>query len=167
MKIIARLSKIALTAGIALTCTLAVINNIVAPATNYDFVQHVLSMDTVEAEKLVLQRAVVSPVLQSAAFVLVVAGEMLTALLLWFGVMLMLMRLTAPATRFAQAQAFAIAGLTIGLLVWQAGFLGIGGEWFAMWMSKTWNGQEAAFRFAMSVLGVLIYLALPERAESV
>lgn len=29
-------------------------------------------------------------------------------------------------------------------------------------MSKTWNGQEDAFRFATIVLGVLIYVALPE-----
>jgi predicted small integral membrane protein len=29
-------------------------------------------------------------------------------------------------------------------------------------MSKTWNGQESAFRFAMMVLGVLIYLVQPD-----
>ena len=34
-----------------------------------------------------------------------------------------------------------------------------------MWMSKVWNGQESAFRFAMTVLGVLIYVALPEAGD--
>ena len=34
----------------------------------------------------------------------------------------------------------------------------VAGEWFAMWQSQTWNGQEAAFRFYMAVLGVLILL---------
>ena len=38
-------------------------------------------------------------------------------------------------------------GTTLGFLVWFTGFLVIGGEWFAMWQSATWNGQEAAFRF--------------------
>ena len=165
--IVVRLSKIALAAGIALTCSLAVFDNIVNPAGNYSFVQHVLSMDTIESGTAILDRAVTSPTLQKAAFVLIVAGEALTALLLWLGVILMLVRLMAPAASFAQAKAFAIAGLSIGFLVWQAGFLGIGGEWFAMWMSRTWNGQEAAFRFAMTVLGVLIYLALPERGAEV
>jgi predicted small integral membrane protein len=34
----------------------------------------------------------------------------------------------------------------------------VGGEWFAMWQSKTWNGQEAAFRFYCAVLGVLVFV---------
>ena len=34
----------------------------------------------------------------------------------------------------------------------------VGGEWFAMWQSKTWNGQEAAFRFYMTLLAVLIFV---------
>ena len=34
----------------------------------------------------------------------------------------------------------------------------VAGEWFAMWQSQTWNGQEAAFRFYMAVLAVLILL---------
>ncbi|MDP4021522.1 DUF2165 domain-containing protein [Methylobacterium sp. NEAU 140] len=161
--IVVRLSKVALAAAVALTCALAVLDNLVNPAANLSFVQHVLAMDTIEGGAAILDRAITDPALQRAAFALIVAGEALTALLLWLGVILMLARLRAPAERFAQAKAFAIAGLSVGFLVWQAGFLGIGGEWFAMWMSKTWNGQEGAFRFAMTVLGVLIYLALPER----
>ncbi|TXN76145.1 DUF2165 domain-containing protein [Methylobacterium sp. WL18] len=161
--VVIRLSKILIVAGVALTCALAVLDNVVNPAGNYSFVQHVLSMDTIEAGAPILDRAIINPTLQKAAFVVIVTGEALTALLLWLGVILMLARLRAPATRFVQAKAFAIAGLSIGFLVWQAGFLGIGGEWFAMWMSKTWNGQEAAFRFTMIVLGALLYLVTPER----
>jgi predicted small integral membrane protein len=32
-----------------------------------------------------------------------------------------------------------------------------------MWQSRNWNGQEAAFRFTMVILGALIFLALPDR----
>jgi predicted small integral membrane protein len=32
-----------------------------------------------------------------------------------------------------------------------------------MWQSRSWNGQEAAFRFTMVILGVLIFLVLPDR----
>ncbi|SFM77735.1 DUF2165 family protein [Methylobacterium pseudosasicola] len=161
--VVIRLSKIVIVAGVALTCALAVLDNIVNPSENYSFVQHVLSMDTIESGAPILNRAITNPTLQKAAFAVIVTGEALTALLLWLSVILMLARLRAPATRFVQAKAFAIAGVSIGFLVWQAGFLGIGGEWFAMWMSKTWNGQEAAFRFTMIVLGALIYLVTPER----
>ena len=31
----------------------------------------------------------------------------------------------------------------------------IGGEWFNMWQSQTWNGQQAAFCFYATLLGVL------------
>ena len=163
----ARLSKIVLVAALALTCTLAVFGNVVDPTTNYSFVQHVLSMDTVMPGSGITDRSITDPAVQHAAFIVIVAGEAVTALLLWLGVSLMLSRLRAPAARFARAKTRAIAGLSVGFLVWQAGFLGIGGEWFGMWMSKTWNGQEAAFRFAMTVLGVLIYVAMPDPEEPV
>jgi hypothetical protein len=31
-----------------------------------------------------------------------------------------------------------------------------------MWQSQTWNFQQPAFRFVMIVLGVLIFVALPD-----
>ena len=36
--------------------------------------------------------------------------------------------------------------------------MSVGGEWFGMWMSSQWNGVPDAFRFFMTILGVLIYL---------
>ena len=56
-----------------------------------------------------------------------------------------------------------IAGATAGFLVWFFGFMVVGGEWFLMWQSDTWNGQEAAFRFYMAILGVLIFVNQPDR----
>ena len=163
--LVVRLSKAALVAALALTCTLVVFGNIVDPAVNLAFVQHVLAMDTVLPGSGIVDRSITDPALQRAAFALIVAGEALTTLLLWIGVLLMLVRLRASPARFVRAKAWAIAGLSVGFLIWQAGFLGIGGEWFGMWMSKVWNGQESAFRFAMTVLGVLIYVALPEAGD--
>jgi predicted small integral membrane protein len=40
----------------------------------------------------------------------------------------------------------------LAFLVWFFGFMVVAGEWFAMWQSATWNGQEAAFRFYVAVL---------------
>ncbi|MET0528733.1 MAG: DUF2165 family protein, partial [Microvirga sp.] len=50
--------------------------------------------------------------------------------------------------------------LTLGFLVWQVGFMSVGGEWFGMWMSEKWNGVPDAFRFLMTILGVLIFVSL-------
>jgi predicted small integral membrane protein len=51
----------------------------------------------------------------------------------------------------------------MGFLVWFLGFMVIGGEWFAMWQSDTWNGQDAAFKFYMTILAVLIFVKLPDQ----
>jgi predicted small integral membrane protein len=51
-----------------------------------------------------------------------------------------------------------VAGAALGFLVWFFGFMVVAGEYFAMWQSKVWNGQEAAFRFYMTLLAVLIFV---------
>lgn len=38
----------------------------------------------------------------------------------------------------------------------------VAGEWFAMWQSPQWNGVESAFRFAVCIGVVLIYVAQGE-----
>ena len=68
----------------------------------------------------------------------------------------------APATGFQRTKAWVVAGVTLGFLVWFFGFMVVGGEYFAMWQSKTWNGQEAAFRFYMTMLAVLIFVMQPD-----
>ena len=51
--------------------------------------------------------------------------------------------------------------MTVGFGLWFFGFLVVAGEFFASWQSKEWNGQEAAFRIAMVILGVLVFVSLP------
>jgi predicted small integral membrane protein len=38
------------------------------------------------------------------------------------------------------------------------GLLVVGGEWFQVWQSQTWNGQQAAFRFYVTILAALIFV---------
>jgi predicted small integral membrane protein len=87
----------------------------------------------------------------------------LTCLLLAAGALALLARVTAPAERFNRAKVWAAAGLTVRFGLWFFGFLVVAGEYFAMWQSQTWNGQEAAFRITMVILGVLIFVVLPDR----
>lgn len=159
---ILRLSKAMLAAAIAFTCTPVAFGNVVDPAANLTFLRHVMAMDTIAPGASIRERAVTGSGLQDAAFAGIVAAEALTALLCWIGAARMALASAGPPARFAAAKAWAVAGLTLGFLLWQAGFLGIGGEWFAMWMSKEWNAQAEAFRFAVTLLGVLVYVALPE-----
>jgi predicted small integral membrane protein len=53
-------------------------------------------------------------------------------------------------------------GAAVAFLLWFFGFMVVGGEYFAMWQSSMWNGQQAAFRFYLTVLAVLIYVMQPD-----
>ena len=57
-----------------------------------------------------------------------------------------------------------INGLAGQFSIGHAGFMAVGGEWFLMWQSETWNGQEAAFRFYVTILLVVVYVNQPDEA---
>jgi predicted small integral membrane protein len=58
-------------------------------------------------------------------------------------------------------------GLLMVMLLFGAGFIGIGGEWFSMWQSEDWNGLDAATRVFLFSGVVLIVNQLPApRAEA-
>ena len=66
---------------------------------------------------------------------------------------------------FNLAKRVAIGAMTLSLLMWFVAFLTVGAEWFLMWQSKTWNGQEAAFRMFTVVGILLIFVAMPDVEE--
>lgn len=159
---ILRLSKIAFVAAIAFFATLVSFGNITDYGTNFAFVQHVLMMDTIFPDATIGYRAIDNPVLHHIAYNFIIAAETLTAILCWIGAYFMLSNVRNTAAAFNRSKKWAIAGLTLGFLVWQVGFMSIGGEWFGMWMSETWNGIESAFRFFITIIAVQIYVALPD-----
>ncbi|WEX09024.1 DUF2165 domain-containing protein [Chelativorans sp. AA-79] len=160
---ITRLTKTAFVAAIAFFASLVSFGNITDYGTNYAFVQHVLMMDTIFPDATIKYRAITSPTLHHAAYNFIIAMETLTAILCWIGAFSMLGRLRSGASAFNHAKKWAIAGLALGFLVWQVGFMSIGGEWFGMWMSQTWNGIESAFRFFITIIAVLIFVVLPDQ----
>jgi predicted small integral membrane protein len=139
-------------------------NNITDYNSNYQFVQHVLSMDTTFPENVAMYRSITSPALWTIGYWGIIAGEALTGLLLLIGALRMWAARDAAPQAFDAAKDFVIAGATMGFLVWFVGFMIVGGEWFLMWQSDIWNGQDAAFRFYLSMLAVLIFVNQPERS---
>jgi predicted small integral membrane protein len=157
-----RLAKIAVIAALAAFALLVAYNNIVDYDSNYQFVRHVLSMDTIFPDSSLRSRAIDSEAMWRAAYGLIIATEALTGLLLALGAVVLLGRLTAPGKTFNQAKLWAAAGLTVGFCLWFFGFVAIGGEYFAMWQSKLWNGQDASFRIAGAMLAALIFVSLSD-----
>lgn len=46
--------------------------------------------------------------------------------------------------------------------MWLVAFIDVGGEWFLMWQSRIWNGQEEAFRNFAVIAIVLLILMQPD-----
>lgn len=159
---ILRLSKASMVLAIALFASLVSFGNITDYGSNFAFVEHVLMMDTIFPDATIQYRAIDTQWVHHAAYIFIIALETLTAILCWVGGVMMLAAMNAGAPRFARAKGWAIAGLTLGFLTWQVGFMSIGGEWFGMWMSDTWNGIASAFRFFITIIAVLIYVVMPE-----
>ncbi len=160
---IVRLCKIALVAAIAFFFTLVAYGNLADYGSNWQFVQHVLSMDTTFPDSTLRWRAITDPSIQTAAYWLIIAAEMVVALVLWLGVLRLLANIARPD--FSRAAPTAVAGLTLGFLLYAVGFVSVGGEWFAMWQSEIWNGQQKAFEFLTMIGAVLIVVLLPESPD--
>jgi len=159
---ITRASKILLLVSVALLYTLVVFNNLTDFDSNYQFVRHVLSMDSTFPGNRGMWRALTSPAMHLAFYLSIIAWEMITTILLWWGVVDLLRALRRPAAQFTSAKRIPVLGLTVSLLMWLVAFLSIGAEWFLMWQSHAWNGQEAAFRNFAVVGLVLIFLVQPD-----
>ncbi|MFS4094252.1 DUF2165 domain-containing protein [Streptomyces sp. AF1A] len=147
-----------LTGILALYIALVAVGNITDFGTNQQFVRHVLAMDTTFKDHDLMWRAVTSTGLQDTAYVLIIVWETVAALVLIWGTYLW-------ASRRDQALARRVStyGLLMLLLLFGAGFIAIGGEWFAMWQSKTWNGLDAATRIFLLSGVALIVNQLPSR----
>jgi predicted small integral membrane protein len=159
---IIRLAKILLPLSLAAFTCLVTVNNIVDYCSNFIFVRHVLSMDTTFPGNGLMGRAITERIIWHISYWFIVACEGATSILLLWGVCKLWQARHADATIFNGAKNFVVLGCVTGFLLWFCGFMVIGGEWFAMWQSKIWNGQTAAFRFYMTVLGVLIFVCQPD-----
>lgn len=157
-----RLAKVLLVFGVAVFYTFVVFNNLTDYGSNYELVRHVVMMDSTFPGNHGMWRAIHTPGMQTAFYLAIIAWEFVTMLLCWWGGFRLAAMLSASVADFQSAKGAAIAALTLSLLMWLVAFLSIGGEWFLMWQSKTWNGQEAAFRMFTVVGVVLVLVAVPE-----
>jgi predicted small integral membrane protein len=161
---VTRAAKLLLLSGIALYYLLVVFNNLTDFGSNYEFVRHVLSMDTTFAGNHGQWRALTSPAAHFAFYAGIIAWEIATTILLWWGAWRLLRALRLGAAAFNEAKRIAVTALTLSMLMWLVAFLTVGGEWFLMWQSHLWNGQQEAFRM-FAVVGLVLLLVVQPDAE--
>jgi predicted small integral membrane protein len=159
---ILRIAKLSLVAGVALFHLLVVFNNLTDFDSNYQFVRHVLMMDTTLPGNHGMWRGLASPAFHLAFYLGIIAWEAVATVFLAWGGLRLLRAIRRPAAKFNAAKSVAFAALTLSLLIWLVAFLTVGGEWFLMWQSHIWNGQDAAFRNFAVVGLVLLILMQPD-----
>ena len=158
---ILRVSKSIICFSLAIFALLVCLNNLMDYGSNYAFVQHTLSMDTVFPDNTLKYRAILDSFVWRLAYGLIIFAEFLTGALLIIGAISLLKNIHSPLA-FKKAKNWVYFGCLTGFLLWFLGFIVVGGEWFCMWQSEKWNGVEAAFRFVVLIMFTLLFTALPE-----
>jgi predicted small integral membrane protein len=157
-----RMAKTLLVVAVAGFYSFVVFNNLTDYGSNFQFIRHVLMMDTTFPGNHGMWRALNGPAVHTAFYLSIIAWETLTMVLCWWGGLRLAKNVRATAAEFHRAKGVAVAALTLSLLMWLVAFLSVGGEWFLMWQSKAWNGQDAAFRLFAIVGIVLLLVAQPD-----
>jgi predicted small integral membrane protein len=121
-------------------------------------------MDTTIPGNHGLWRALSSPTFHLTFYLSIIAWEIANTILLWWGVLRLAGAIRLPAPAFNVAKGTAVMALALSMTMWLVAFLSVGGEWFLMWQSHTWNGQEAAFRM-FAVVGIVLLIMTQPEAE--
>lgn len=154
-----RVSKILMALSFGGFAAVVVFGNLTDYNSNFNFVTHVLSMDTTYPGNTIMYRALTAPWVHHAAYASIIATEAVIMFLCLKGGLDMYRQLYTDAAAFHAAKKVAIAGFLLGILLWFFAFQTIAGEWFGMWMSK-WNGLPDATRLCISLYAMLIFVSL-------
>lgn len=157
-----RLAKTGCVAAIGFYVALVAFGNLSDYWTNFGFVTQVLDMDDVPATSRIHWRAITAPVLHHASYILIIATEIAVATLCIGGAVAMAKQVRAKSPLFQSAKNKAVAGLTLGFLLYEGGFVAVGGEWFGTWQARDFDAVQSAFRTLMTMLGVLIFVSLKD-----
>ena len=156
-----QLSKASIGLMVGIFCILVGYNNIVDYNTNFQFVQHVLKMDSMQPwfqGELLKSRSINSEILIQLCYWLIIAGELIAGIFCTGGALIMLRNMRK--SQFELGQSLYLIGGTVALLIWYFGFAVIGAEWFQMWANK-WNGQMKAYSFICFIILTMVYVAAP------
>lgn len=131
--------------------------NITDFGTNQAFVIHVLAMDTTFKSPHTMWRAITNTGVADAAYIAIIVWEAISAVVLIAAFVAWLRGRTTGARQLS------IIGWLMWVLLFGCGFIVIGGEWFEMWESHTWNGLQPALQNLIIASVGLILTALVQR----
>lgn len=146
---------------LALYATFVFAGNLMDYDSNYQFVKHVLAMDTTFEDNSLMWRSITNDVLVNLAYWGIIAVEGAIAAFAWVASAKMCRRFKKSPEEFNGGKTFGFYAFMLAILLWFVGFICFGSEWFAMWQSSAWNGKQTAMDLT-TVFGIfLIIYMLP------
>lgn len=155
-----RYIKILLIIYISFFGLLVMYSNFTDYASNYEYVGHVLSMDTTRNNPRLSYRAITSPMLHHRIYWLIITLEVTFTTYCLIGAFHLYRQINGSAEEFHEAKKFSLIGLMIGIFVYYVCLQIIGVEWFNMDTSQVWNAKDWARHIVDFLLPLLIFVAL-------
>ena len=155
-----RYSKVILMSYISLFGLMVMFSNFTDYASNYEYVGHILSMDTTRENLNLSYRAITSPILHHRIYWFIITLEVVYTAFCLLGTYHLYRNINAPAAVFHEAKKYSIVGLLIGFFVYYICLQVIGTEWFNMDESAFWNAKDWARHIVDFMFPLLIYIAL-------
>ena len=141
--------------------TMATLGNI----TDYNTILNLFSMFcrwTRSSDSAIKYRAIHDAWSHRVVYAVIIAIEGSTALLCWIGTWKLWCVRHDGASSFNARQIPCHRGHDVGIPIMAGGVYVDWRRMVRMWMSKSWNGIESAYRFFITLLGVIIYLAMSD-----
>lgn len=157
---IIRISKTSIVLFISFFGLLTTYNNFADYSTNYEYLAHILSMDTTLNQLKYSNRAITSPMLHHRIFWLIITLEVMFTLLCTIGAYYLYKNINTSKEAFHEAKKFAVIGLLIAIFIYYVCFQAIGIEWFNMDESTKWNYRDWGRQAVDFIMLSLIYIAL-------
>ncbi|WP_445179710.1 DUF2165 family protein [Pseudomonas sp. McL0111] len=157
---IIRASKIALMSFISFFGLLVMYSNFTDYASNYEYVGHVLSMDTTQHNLNISYRAITSPMLHHRIYWFIITMEVTYTALCLLGTYHLFKNINSSPEEFHEAKKFSIVGLLIVIFIYYLCIQVVGVEWFDMDTSQIWNAKDWARHIIDFIFPLLIYVAI-------
>lgn len=127
---------------------------------NYVYVAHILSMDTITANENIMYRAIKSPYLHHRIYWFIITMEVTYTVLCLMGTYHMYRKINDSAEAFHEAKKFSIMGILVAIFIYYVCLQTVGTEWFDMDTSKAWNAKEWARNIVDFMFPLMIYITL-------
>lgn len=155
---IRRLGLLVITLSAGLWHLIISFSNITDYWTNFEFVKHVLSMDTIFPNSKLNYRSISQPWVHHIFYWLIISLELIISFCFIKAFLKMLSSMKSSTDAFGEAKSSAFIGVAFGMILWFLSFTIIGAEWFGMWQSTQWNATATAKSNLLIMMGVYFLL---------